>query len=153
MDPQPCPHCGTRVIPTGENRCPSCRRSLDEQPVRIATDPRVEKRIDSLYRNVKQIPVLSILGLLVPIALLFAFPLALIYMFLRAKLLRDIDDGTVVINPLEDRRSSNPHELSVSQKVHYLRYHAARLWVPILILCGWLTVGVLMVAAASTASR
>ena len=33
MKLQTCLHCGTRVIPTGDNECPSCRRSFAAQTV------------------------------------------------------------------------------------------------------------------------
>ncbi len=42
-------------------------------------DARTEKRIEELYRNAKQMPLLTVLGLLVPIVLLFAVPLGIVY--------------------------------------------------------------------------
>ena len=41
-----CLHCGTRIIPTKDGNCPSCRRSFDEIPAGI--DPRqIQLRIDA----------------------------------------------------------------------------------------------------------
>ena len=62
-------------------------------------DKRTEKRIDSLYRNIKSFNVLMILSIFVPLLLLFAVPLSFAYLYLRRRLLRDINSGRIELAP------------------------------------------------------
>lgn len=52
-------------------------------------DPRATKRIDSLYRNLKMLPTLAIVGVVVPIVGLVLLPIAAGYWYLRSRMLRD----------------------------------------------------------------
>lgn len=93
-----------------------------------AGNARVAKRVDSLYRNVKMMPVLTALGLFVPLMLMLAVPLALVYLFLRRQLLEGIDRGAIVIDPNH----------AAAEQVAYLREHSLRLWAPLYVAGVWI---------------
>jgi hypothetical protein len=98
-------------------------------------DAKTTKRIDSLYRNINSFLVLSILSLFVPILLLFVVPLSLAYLYLHAKLLRDIDSGKITI----DRESLGA--------VDYIRKTTGRLWAPSIILIAVIVATAVVVSA------
>ena len=99
-------------------------------------DVKTAKRIDSLYRNINSFGALAVLSLIVPVFLLFVVPLSLAYLYLRAKLLRDIDAGKIVIDPAEPVGSGRTSELTTAQKVNFIREKTTRLWAPGIILIG-----------------
>ena len=100
----------------------------------MAIDKKTARRIDSLYRNMKSMPVLTVLAVIVPIFLLFAPLLSLAYLFVRTKLLQEVDSGRIVIDPLDDENFSKPGEPTVSEKIDYIRTHNSRIVMPLVIM-------------------
>jgi len=96
-------------------------------------DDKTAKRIDSLYRNINSFLLLTVLSLVVPICLLFAVPLSLAYLYLRAKLLREVDSGKIVFDQVEAIKPSRKNDLTTEQKVDFIRRNNSRLWAPIII--------------------
>lgn len=99
-------------------------------------DAKTTKRIDSLYRNISSFWLLSIISLVVSPLLLFVFPLSLAYLYLRAKLLREVDSGKIVLDQSEAVTTSRKNELTTEQKVDFIRRNALRLWAPSVIFVG-----------------
>jgi hypothetical protein len=99
-------------------------------------DSRTAKRIDSLYRNMKSMPVLTVLSVLVPILLLFAPLLSLAYLYLRAKLLRDVEAGRIVLDPVVDSRPPKAGESSIQEKLNYISDNNSRILMPLVIMLG-----------------
>ena len=96
-------------------------------------DAKTAKRIDSLYRNVKSFWALAIMSLVVPILLLFVLPLSLAYLYLRAKLLSEVDSGKIVLDQAEGVQPGGKVDLTTEQKVDFIRRNNARLWAPSII--------------------
>jgi hypothetical protein len=96
-------------------------------------DAKTVKRIDSLYRNINSFLLLIILSLFIPLFLLFAVPLSLAYLYLRAKLLKDVDSGKILFDPYEEVASGGKDNLTTEQKVEFIRKNSSRLWAPIVI--------------------
>ena len=89
-------------------------------------DKATYKQIDSLYRNLKQLPLLAVLGILVPILLPIVPLLSLAYLFLRSRLLSEVDSGDIAIDPVADAQSAKVGELSVIRKLEYIRNSGGR---------------------------
>jgi hypothetical protein len=102
----------------------------------MAIDIKTAKRIDSLYRNMKSMPLLTIIAVFVPILLLFAPLLAMAYLYLRTKLLKELDSGEIVIDRLDDGKFSKQGEPTVSEKIDYIRSHNSRIVMPVVIMVG-----------------
>jgi hypothetical protein len=96
-------------------------------------DKKTSKRIDSLYRNMKQLPLLAVLAVFVAILLPFVPLLCLAYIYLRSRLLREIDSGKIPIDPATDGQSAKVGELTNVQKLEYIRSGGGRLWSILLI--------------------
>lgn len=96
-------------------------------------DARTAKRIDSLYRNINSFWLLAIMSLVVPIVLLFVLPLSLAYLYLRAKLLKEVDSGKIVLDQVEAIKPSRKNDLTTEQKVDFIRRNNSRLWAPSII--------------------
>jgi hypothetical protein len=108
-------------------------------------DEKLNKRIDSLYRNLRSFPLLIVVSVLIPIFLLFLPLLSLAYLYLRGKLLREIDSGMAIIEPAPDLPYSKV--LTPAQKVDRIREYGKALWVPIIF---WiLIVGLIIILAAA----
>jgi hypothetical protein len=95
-------------------------------------EPKIEKKIDTLYRNTRQMPILAILGIFVPILLVIGGPLGLLYWFWRRDLLQAADSGALGLNwgppPLPGARQSG--ELSTAAKLDFIRSHKHSLLIP-----------------------
>jgi hypothetical protein len=108
-------------------------------------DTKLEKRIDTLYRNTKLMPILAILGILVPIFLVISGPLGLLYWFWRRNLLQAADSGALALDsvppPLPGARPSG--ELSSRAKLDFIRDHKHSLLIP----CYLLVVFVVLVGS------
>ncbi len=94
-------------------------------------DPNTEKHVDQLYRNSKQMVAASALGVLVPIVLVIAAPLGLLYAYQRSRLLGRIATGKLDV-PNDSLSGSDPP--SLSDKIAYLRAHPLRFFAPFLVL-------------------
>lgn len=94
-------------------------------------DPRLAKRIDHLYRNCKQMPLLCILGLFVPIILLFVAPLSLVYAAQRSRLLREVKSIDLAASDAERRVRPTPAE-----QVSYLQNNGISFYAPLMIMAG-----------------
>jgi hypothetical protein len=114
-------------------------------------EPKIEKRIDTLYRNTRQMPLLAILGILVPIILIIGGPLGLLYWFWRRDLLRAVDSGAIVLDPVPPslpgtRQSGN---LSSAAKLEFIRSRKQSLLIPFyLLVVTLILIGVFIVLAA-----
>ncbi len=86
------------------------------------------KRIDGLYRNAKQMPILAVLGVLVPLLLLLGAPLGILYASWRKGLLSDIDAGKIEL------------DADTEPKVALLRRSTLVFYVPAMILAAEMVV-------------
>jgi hypothetical protein len=96
-------------------------------------DEKALKRIDSLYRNMKQLTLLAVLAIIVPILLPFVPLLCLAYLYLRSRLLAEIDSGKIPIDPVMDGQTAKVGEISTIHKLEYIRNAGGRLWSILLI--------------------
>jgi hypothetical protein len=96
-------------------------------------DKKASKRIDSLYRNIKQLPLLAVLGIIIPILLPFVPLLCLAYLYLRSRLLQEIDSGKIPIDPVADSRTEKVGDISVMRKLETIRTGGGRLWTILMI--------------------
>ena len=105
-------------------------------------DPKLEKKIDTLYRNTKQMPILAILGIFIPFIFFIAGPLGLLYWFWRRDILLAADSGTLGLEsvppPLPGAKPLG--ELSPASKLDFIRSHKHSLLIPIYILGAFLVV-------------
>jgi hypothetical protein len=99
-------------------------------------DDKTAKRIDALYRNMSSFTLLTILSILVPLLLLFVIPLSLVYLYLRAKLLAQIDSGQIQLDRESAASSVDASGLTAIQKIEFIRHNAGRLWLPSIVLFG-----------------
>jgi hypothetical protein len=111
-------------------------------------DAKSAKRVDSIYRNIKQFPLLGCLGILIPIIGVLLLPLALLYSSLMSKLLRDYQSGKITVED-HDCVSAQPGDLSTEQKLQFLQYGDTRMWVPYLVGTIWLLLVVFIVMIAT----
>ncbi|NQT37786.1 MAG: hypothetical protein HQ581_09870 [Planctomycetes bacterium] len=100
-------------------------------------DKKAAKRVDSIYRNIKQLPLLAAIGFFVGIIGVMLIPIALAYGHLRSKLLRDCASGRIVVEK-HDQRSVKPGELTTEQKLEFLQYGDTRMWIPVAVGTLWL---------------
>ena len=108
-------------------------------PLSKPLDPKFVERLNTVYRSSKQMILLSILGVFIPIVLVFGAALGLIYFFQRKSLLSEIDSKNLQITqPLLD-------------EVAYLRNNKQELLLPLYFLLGYgaLLVGVVAFAIAN----
>jgi hypothetical protein len=96
-------------------------------------DARTERRIDSLYRNIKSFHFLMVVSIFVPVMLLFVVPLSLTYLYLRRKLLSDIEAGRVALAPLVEARMAQSGGELLIDKIDFIGSHDTRLWVPVFV--------------------
>jgi hypothetical protein len=105
-------------------------------------DTKLAKRIDTLYRNTKQMPTLAILGIFVPIILVIGGPLGLLYWFWRRELLQTVDSGALSLDlvppPLPGERQTG--ELSAAAKLDFVRTHKHSLLIPFYLLIALIVV-------------
>ena len=92
-------------------------------------DKQTAKRVDGVYRSIKQLPLLSILGFVIPVIGIMLIPIARIYSSLLSRLLRDYDSGKVSVEE-HDRVSVKQGELSTEDQLHFLKHGNTRMWVP-----------------------
>ncbi len=102
-------------------------------------DPKLEKKIDTLYRNTKQMPIFAVLGIFVPIALVIGGPLGLLYWFWRRRLLEAADAGRLVFAPTPPPLPSPGRvaELSTPAKLDFIRRHKHALLIPLYLLAAF----------------
>jgi hypothetical protein len=96
-------------------------------------DKRTAKRIDSLYRNMKSFPLLIVLAVIVPLLQICVLPLSLGYLFLRRRLLQQVDAGKIAFDRTIDDQLMRPDPLTLEEKAEFIRRHNTRLWTPLLI--------------------
>ena len=105
-------------------------------------DPKLEKKIGTIYRNTKQMPILAILGIFVPFILVIGGPFGLLYWFWRRDILQAADSGTLGLDsvppPLPTARQSG--ELSPATKLDFIRSHKHSLLIPIYMLGAFVVV-------------
>jgi hypothetical protein len=97
-------------------------------------DPKIEKRIDTIYRNTKQVPILIIISFTIfPIALIIGAALGPFSWLRRRNLLGEIDSGILVLEsaPVELHSSKRTKNLSTTAKVHYIRSRKHALLIPL----------------------
>ena len=113
-------------------------------------DMKTAKRVDGIYRNIKQLPLLGYLGFAIPIIGIMLLPLVIAYSSLRSRLLRDYDSGLLVIED-HDRVASKRGELATEQKLLFLKDGGTRLFVPYVVGAFWifLVVCILIVIAVN----
>jgi hypothetical protein len=100
-------------------------------------DARAAKRVDSLYRNLKQLPLLGLLGLFIPLIGILLPVVAPAYSLIRSRLVADYRAGLLV--PEEhDRVSAKLGELTTEQKLLFIVDGRLRLWVPYAVGGFWL---------------
>lgn len=114
---------------------------------KVAMDDKTAKQIDSLYRNINSFTTLTILSVLVPILLLFVVPLSLAYLYLRAKLLKEIDSGQIRLDGPMPTNAMGTAGLTTVQKVDFIRQNSGRLWMPSVILVGVVVVVTVLILA------
>jgi hypothetical protein len=108
-------------------------------------DAKTAKRIDSLYRNINSFLLLTILSIFIPLFLLFAVPLSLAYLYLRAKLLREIDSGRITIDGTDSLETHRPNDLTIQQKVDFIRQNNTRLLLPGIVVIALVLIVVLFI--------
>ena len=99
-------------------------------------DRRATKRIDSLYRNLKMLPTLAIVGVVVPIVGLVLLPIAAGYWYLRSRMLRDFAAGKFAAAggpPLYGSGEVTPHD-----KLKYIADNGSNLVLPLGVGLMWL---------------
>ena len=98
-------------------------------------DSKFEEKIDSVYRITKQMPIVSVLGLLVPIILVIGCVIGLFHWFRRWNLLKAVDSGRVILDqappPIPNAIQSG--ELSSVAKLDFIRNNKHTLLVPLYI--------------------
>ncbi|QDT15444.1 hypothetical protein [Alienimonas californiensis] len=92
------------------------------------------KRVDSLYRNLKQLPMMTVLGVLVPVLILILPPVGLAYWWLRRRLLANVDAGRIVVEP-HDRKGSKRGRPSTAKQLEYIRHDGARQLIFVAVAC------------------
>ena len=98
-------------------------------------DKKAAKEIDSLYRNIKQLPLLGCLGVFIPILGIFLLPLVFVYTYLRNRLLGKLARGQIQLEE-HDSQPQSSGQLSTKQKIEFIKN--AGLGVPILVGTFWL---------------
>jgi hypothetical protein len=100
-------------------------------------DAKTAKRVDSIYRNLKQLPLLGVIGIFIPLIGILLPVVTPAYSWLRSRLVRDYRAGFIV--PEEhDRVSTKLGELSTEQKLLFIVDGRLRLWVPYAVGGFWL---------------
>ena len=84
--------------------------------------------------------LLICLGVFVPLVLIFAAPLGLLYAFQRSSLLKKVREGTILLSA-ED-----------AEKVNFLRDHSFRFYAPAIIVGFWFLFIVIIVSSVATGS-
>jgi hypothetical protein len=98
-------------------------------------NPELEKQVEAIYSNTKRMPVLTILGFIFPVLLIFAGPLGLLDWFRRNRILADYDAGNIVLHP------------NSIEKLDHIRESKYSLLVPIWILGAWILFLVVFIAS------
>ena len=99
-------------------------------------DPKLEKKIDTVYRGTRQMPFMALLGMFVPIVLVLGGPIGLLYWFWRRGLLEAVDSGRLhleTVPPPVPSRGRVP-DLSPSAKLDFIRSHKHSLLIPLYML-------------------
>jgi|HubBroStandDraft_6_1064221.scaffolds.fasta_scaffold29314_3 hypothetical protein len=99
-------------------------------------DTKTAKRVDSIYRNLKQLPLLGLLGIIPLIGILLPI-VTPAYALLRSHLVHEYRAGLIVLEE-HDRVSTKPGELSTEQKLLFIVDGRLRLWVPYTVGVFWL---------------
>jgi hypothetical protein len=79
------------------------------------------ERIDYLYRRTRLTPLLTVLGVFIPIVFICLVPLSLLYLFQRRQLLRELSGNSID----ETLGNVSPGEPSITHKIEFVR---ARKW-------------------------
>ena len=95
------------------------------------------KRVDSLYRNLRSLPLLTLLSVVVPPLLVVLLPVGIGYWALRRGVIRDNAAGQFPVEPA-DRRSAKPGDKTTEQKLDYILHRPGAVWVPLAVGAGWL---------------
>ena len=85
----------------------------------LSIDPKLAKKIEYLYRSMKPMVVLGIVGVLIPLILLLVAALGLVYAAQRSSLLKKVGSDF----------SSIP-EVEIQEQLEYIRDHSFRLFFP-----------------------
>jgi hypothetical protein len=101
----------------------------------MEADKATLKKIDTLYKTTKQMPLVTILGLAIPLIMLIAGCLSFLYASWRKKILAATDAGHLHV-PDKD-------------KIQYLRQHKLRLLLPGYILIAEICVVIMLIIIAS----
>lgn len=110
-------------------------------------DAKTARRVDGVYRNIKQLPLLGCLGLLIPLIGVLLLPIALACSLLKSKLLHDYQAGKIRIED-HDRVPAKPGDVSTEQKLKFLQYEDTRMWVPYTVGAMWLLLVVFVLLTA-----
>ncbi len=101
-------------------------------------DERTVKRVDSVYRNIRQMPLLSALGIFVPIVGIVLLPVAIGYSFFLSSLLRQYRNQEIQFGA-EAHFSQRDGEPSTEQKLVFLQRNGRRhLLFPFIVGSGWI---------------
>lgn len=99
-------------------------------------DSKSSKRVNGVYRNIKQLPLLGGLGVLIPIVGILLLPITLMYHFMMSQLLRDFRNNQFAVED-HDRVPLKPGKPSTEQQLHFLLNGSKMLWIPYLVGIGW----------------
>ncbi len=99
------------------------------------------KRIDSLYRNCKQMPIFTLFGFVIPLFLLIGAPLGFVYAADRKKLLKGIADGEIEV----DRRARTKN-ISVGAQIDFIEKNKLNFYAPAVGLIIYLGILALIIA-------
>lgn len=97
-------------------------------------DAKLIKEVDTLARNIKPLPALAFVGIIIPIILLFVAPLGLVYAGQRSRLLKKLESA------------APPDDPAVADQVGYIRDHHRRAYVPMIVAIVYVAVLIGLVA-------
>jgi hypothetical protein len=116
-------------------------------------DAKTAKRIDSLYRNLKSFPLLVVLAFFVPLLQICVLPLSLGYLYLRRKLLKDVDAGKITFNRATDDQLIRPDPMTLEEKATFIRRHSTRLWLPMIIVVAVILLLIVLLSTMDPTAR
>ena len=101
--------------------------------------PKAAERVDRLYRNLRQVPLLLLLSFLVPPLWLVTLPAGTVLWWQRRRTVRRHEDGDLSLGPA-DREPPRPGKPTTEQQLDYVLHEGGR-WVrliAVLALLAWL---------------
>jgi hypothetical protein len=107
-------------------------------------DERAAKRVDGVYRNIKQLPLLGCFGILIPFIGVIMLPLAISYTVILNRLLRDYESGKIIVEN-HDRKPVNGLDISTEEKLQFLKSDETWIWVPYLVGALWLPIVIFVI--------